>query len=56
MFFEFQLAERLSMTVGELRRRMTHHEFQEWKAYTMHANRRQAEALEAAAAESKRGG
>lgn len=46
MFFEFQLAERLGMTLGELRRRMTQHEFQQWKVYTRHANRRMTEASE----------
>lgn len=31
--FEHQLAERLSMTVGDLRRRMGSDEYERWKIY-----------------------
>lgn len=31
--FEFYLAERLRMTVAELRRRMSQHEFLQWSVY-----------------------
>lgn len=51
MFFEFQLAERLGMTVRELRKRMTQYEFEEWKTYTRHANRRMEEQVKSASGE-----
>lgn len=46
--FEYQLAERLSMTVGELRSRMSQKEFVGWQHYTRHANRLQEEAMKKA--------
>lgn len=42
--FEFFLADRLRMTVGELRERMSHAEFVYWTRW--HALRAQAEELE----------
>lgn len=40
--FEFFLAERLKMTVEELRHRLTYHEFQQWAAY-FHVQMKEAE-------------
>lgn len=42
---EFFLADRLKMTVGELRRRMSQEEFQAW--YVWHGRRNQARELAA---------
>ena len=48
LIFEFQLAERLHRTVGELRESMTQKEFKEWQVYTRHINRLHAEEIQRA--------
>lgn len=42
--FEFYLARELGMTVGELRRRMTHRELVEWSGWFMLKNERERRA------------
>lgn len=39
--FEFYLAERLHMTVGQLRQTMTAHEFMQWSVYYGRKSQRQ---------------
>lgn len=53
-FFQFRLARDLSMTVGELRSKMSSYEYNQWVAFYVYEQNEKNKAIALAQAENKK--